>query len=147
MSDLGLESQLLFIKGIIYENPNSEAAKQEVESRLEAVLQQTGRFQTYSISEFLQLVQISILGVSYARKGITDLVLLQNLVQVVPNRLGIDVLFPVVEANGSRRLWYYSDVLDELPMLSKSGRGLSFRRVRKFGQYSLFVAGIFPETI
>ncbi len=154
MADLGLEDALVRIKTTILENPTSELARKNVEDELQGVLKKTAAsLQSYSMKDFLKLMEFSILSVSYARKGLDDIPLLLMLAGVVPSKLGVEILCPVEEEDegkkdGKRRFWYYSDVISDLPIVSvMHGSQSAYQLLKQFGNYAMFLSGIMPDVL
>lgn len=148
MADLGLEEALARVKTTILENPISETARQNVEDELQSVLKKTSVLQGYSAKDFSRLTELNVLAVGYARKGIGNLKLLSALSGVVPQSLDAEILFPVVDEDGKRRLWYYTDMMSYVQIVAAvGGESSAYAILVKFGRYSFFITGLMPDIL
>ena len=78
--EFSLERALGLIRAEIFRGANAAATKSQTDSSREAVeeamlrsLSETEKFQAFSVQDFLWLMQISILGVAYAGRKITNI--------------------------------------------------------------------------
>ncbi len=142
-----LENALVSLKGLIFdrEKSGSEESKSRAVDLVTQVLGDTRGLHGFTLKDFMNLMQISIIGLAYVNKNISDAWLLSTLAGVVPEDLSKKAVFrKESEEDGSPRLWFYSDVAAEL-----EGQGLPSHKVyslfRSYGEYALFVSGIFAD--
>ncbi len=141
-----LEETLLEVRRSIRETPDSVDARKDIERKLQDVFNNRV-FQIYTGNDFVQLIELGVLGMGYAKKGISNILLLEQLAKVVPSRLGLEVIFPIRE-NGTRRFMYITDAVNYM----RAGRWVAlnnFERtmVASFGTYALFLSGFMPDLL
>lgn len=148
INSVDLEQRLISVRTAILEDPHAERTKEFVERELEEVQNHLSDFQPYNMADFLHFSQLMTLGIGFTRRDISDIPLLLTVADVIPESLGIDILFPVVYENGKRGLWSYDTVLEALPKLTQTtGKSRAFILQRSYGKYALFVSGIFPDIL
>jgi hypothetical protein len=149
MPDYFLEKALISLKTIVFDpkKPSSTESKRRAETLVDATIHQTRKLQGFTVKDFLNLIQISVIGVAYSQKGINDPFLLMALTGVVPDDLSPKSIYRKVD-DGKPRLWYFSDVGEEVRIKERmDDRYGIYSLFRSYGEYSLFVSGIFSDML
>jgi hypothetical protein len=143
-----LENTLISLKEIVFD-PNkqlSPQSKKEADTLVNAAFENIRGLQGFTLKDFLNMIQISVIGVAYSEKGIKDPFLLMALTNVVPEDLSPKSVYRK-DDNGKPRLWYFSDLKEEVKSKPPEDNYGKYYLFRSYGEYALFVSGIFSDML
>ena len=140
-----LENQIQNLKARVSEHPGDNIADrgfaQEVESLISAFYDDIGEIKNIGIKSLFDLFIIKAL---YVDRGSTDPNVIDYLSSLMTGFLFVRELFPLGPETRRYGL-LLSDILEEMQNLTHFQN--LFEAYRKFGDYSLFITGIFPASL